>query len=224
MIDNRGTGDSEPIEGRISMADMAADAVSVLDAAGVDSAHVVGASMGGMIAQHVALDHRDRVRSLILACTTAGGRAGPPPWRLLVSTGLRGVLGPVRAGRLVAPVLYSPATRRDHPERLRDDFQRRLADATPQATFYAQTRAIMDHDTRGRLAELGGIPTLVLHGTEDGLVPTAAGRWLAEAIPGAELKLIEGAGHVLTTDAEPEVAAAILEHLRATAAGAARAA
>jgi pimeloyl-ACP methyl ester carboxylesterase len=224
LIDNRGTGESEPIEGRISMADMAADAVSVLDAAGVDSAHVVGASMGGMVAQHVGLDHRQRVRSLVLACTTAGGRSGPPPWRLLASTALRGILGPARAGKLVVPVLYSPTTRTEHRDRLREDFERRVADATPQATFYAQTRAIMGHDTRERLGELADIPTLVLHGSADGLVPLAAGRRLAETIPGARCEVIEGAGHVLTTDAEAEVAAAILAHLREAAAGTARAA
>lgn len=224
LIDNRGTGDSDRIRGRISMADMAADAVAVLDAAGVDRAHVVGASMGGMVAQHVGLEHRERVRSLVLACTTPGGRSGAPPWRLLVSTALRPVVGPVWTGRIVAPALYAPATRREHPDRLREDFKRRIADGTPPATLYGQMAAISSHDTRARLAELEGIPTLVLHGDEDALVPPAAARRLAEGIPGAKLRLIEGAGHVLTTDAEGAVAAAILEHLRAAAAGTARAA
>src|SRR5690349_17203444 len=72
LFDNRGTGRSAAVRGRLTMAGMAEDAVSVLDAAGADSAHVIGASMGGMIAQHVALDHRERVRSLVLACTTPG--------------------------------------------------------------------------------------------------------------------------------------------------------
>ena len=215
LIDNRGTGDSQRISGRISMRDMANDAVSVLDAAGVERAHVVGASMGGMIAQHVALDHRDRVSSLVLACTTAGGRSGPPPWRLLASTALRPLVGPGRTMRLVAPVLYAPTTRERHPDRLRDDLRRRVEDATPGNTLYAQMGAIAGHDTRSRLAELAGVPTLVLHGEEDALVPPAGGRRLAEAIPGARLHTIPGAGHVLTTDAEDEVADAILDHLRA---------
>src|SRR3954451_2259288 len=79
LLDNRGTGDSTPVRSRLTMESLAQDAVSVLDAAGADSAHVIGASMGGMIAQRVALDARERVRSLILACTTPGGRAGAPP-------------------------------------------------------------------------------------------------------------------------------------------------
>src|SRR4051812_26192353 len=73
LLDNRGTGDSAPVRSRLTMRGMARDAVAVLDAAGVDSAHVIGASMGGMIAQHVALDHRDRMRFVTLACTTPGG-------------------------------------------------------------------------------------------------------------------------------------------------------
>jgi 3-oxoadipate enol-lactonase len=214
-IDNRGTGDSERIRGRISMADMARDAVSVLDDAGIERAHVVGASMGGMVAQHVALDHRSRVSSLVLACTTSGGRSGPPPWRLLASTALRPLVGPSRTMGLVAPVLYAPSTRDRHPDRLRDDLRRRVEDATPASTLYAQMAAIADHDTRSRLGQLSGVPTLVLHGEEDRLVPPAAGRRLAESIPGARLRVVAGAGHVLTTDAEEEVADAILDHLSA---------
>jgi 3-oxoadipate enol-lactonase len=174
----------------------------------------VGASMGGMIAQHVALDHRDRVGSLVLACTTPGG-ASRPPWRLLVGTALRGLIGPERSGKLVVPILYSRATRERHRDRLREDFAHRMRDATPQSTFHAQSRAIMGHDTRSRLGELAGLPTLVLHGEEDALVPLAAGERLADAVPGARLHVVPGAGHVLTTDAEEEVAAAILDHLRA---------
>jgi len=221
LIDNRGTGDSDRIRGPISMADLAADAVAVLDAAGVERAHVVGVSMGGMVAQHIGLDHRQRVRSLVLACTTAGGRSGPPPWRLLLSTALRPVVGPGRTWGLVAPILYAPATLRDQRARLREDLDRRIADATPSATLYAQMGAIRGHDVRARLSELEGIPTLVLHGAADALVPPAAGRYLAERIPGARLRPIPGAGHVMTTDAEEEVAGAILEHLRAATAGAA---
>jgi 3-oxoadipate enol-lactonase len=218
LIDNRGTGDSDPIRGRISMEDMAADAVAVLDAAGAERAHVVGVSMGGMIAQHLALDHRDRVRSLVLGCTTAGGRSGPPPWRLLASTALRPLVGPTRTWRLVAPILYSQATR-GRPDRLREDLERRAADATPTATLLAQMGAIAGHDTRARLAELEGIPTLVLHGSQDALVPPAAGRYLADRIPGARLHVVEGAGHVMSTDAEEEVAEAILDHVHAASDG-----
>jgi pimeloyl-ACP methyl ester carboxylesterase len=213
VFDNRGTGSSAPVRGRLTMRGLADDAVTVLDAAGIERAHVVGASMGGMIAQHLALDHRDRVRSLVLACTTAGGRNGAPPWRLLASAAVRPLLGSRRSFPLVAPALYAAATLRDHPDRVADDLDRRMADSTSPLTLYAQLGAIALHDTRARLAELDGMPVLVVHGLEDRLVPPVRARELAQLIPGAHLELIPACGHLLTTDAEEQTAGAILAHL-----------
>jgi 3-oxoadipate enol-lactonase len=213
LFDNRGTGSSAPVRSRLTMRALADDTRSVLDAAGVETAHVLGASMGGMIAQHLALEHRDRVRSLVLACTTAGGRSGAPNWRLLATAALRPVLGSRRTFPLVAPALYAPATLQERPERLREDLERRIEDGTSALTVYAQMGAIAGHDTRSRLGRLKGLPTLVLHGREDSLVPPDRGRELATLIPGARLELIPSCGHILTTDAESESAAAILRHL-----------
>lgn len=213
VFDNRGTGESTPVRSRLTMGALAEDAVAVLDSAGVDSAHVIGASMGGMIAQHLGLDHRDRVRSLVLACTTAGGRRGAPPWRLLAASALRPLLGSRRTFPLVAPVLYAGATLRDQPERVRADLERRMADGTSPLTIYAQMDAIGGHNTRARLKELAGVPTLVLHGCDDALVPPARARELAELIPRARLELIPSCGHILATDAEEQTARLILEHL-----------
>jgi pimeloyl-ACP methyl ester carboxylesterase len=217
VFDNRGTGRSAPVRGRLTMGGLADDAVTVLDAAGIERAHVVGASMGGMIAQHMALDHSERVGSLVLACTTAGGRNGAPPWRLLASAAVRPLLGSRRSFPLVAPALYAAATLRDHPDRVADDLDRRMADSTSPLTLYAQLGAIALHDTRPRLSELGRMPVLVVHGLEDRLVPPARGRELAELIPGAQLELIPACGHLLTTDAEEHTAGAILAHLDRTA-------
>jgi pimeloyl-ACP methyl ester carboxylesterase len=217
LFDNRGTGDSAPVRARLTMRDLAADALTALDEAGQESAHVLGVSMGGMVAQHIALDHRERVRSLTLACTTAGGRRGTPPWRLLAASALRPVFGPTRTFPLVAPVLYAPETRRSKQDRLREDLERRMADRTSALTIYAQMGAIVGHDTHARLRELEGVPTLVVHGLEDALVPVERGRELAEMVPGAHLALIPSCGHVLTTDAEDETARAILEHLERNA-------
>jgi 3-oxoadipate enol-lactonase len=221
LVDNRGTGDSSPVRSRLTMRDMAEDALAALDGAEVESAHVVGASMGGMIAQHLALSHLDRVDSLVLACTTAGGRSGAPPWRLLAASALRPLMGPSRTFPLVAPLLYSRATLAGRQDRIREDLQRRIADNTSARTVYAQMGAIAGHDTRKRLGELTGIPTLVLHGLEDNLVPPEQGRRLAELIPGARRVLIPSCGHLLTTDAEERTATAILEHLDRAKAGAA---
>jgi pimeloyl-ACP methyl ester carboxylesterase len=213
VFDNRGTGDSDPVAAPMRMADLVDDALCVLDAAGVERAHVIGVSMGGMIAQRLALDHRDRVRSLVLGCTTAGGRRGGPPWRLLATSALRPLFGPERTFPIVAPTLYSPHTRRERPERVREDLRIRMADATSARTTYAQMAAIAGHDTRSRLQELAGLPTLVLHGEDDTLVPPDRGRELAAAIPGARLVLLPACGHMLSTDAEDLVSRAILGHL-----------
>ena len=204
LFDNRGTGDSAPVRSRLTMGSLAADAIAVLDEAGVDSAHVIGASMGGMIAQHIALDHRDRVRSLVLACTTPGGSAGVPPWRMVAATTLRPLLGSRRTFPLMAPLLYSSEAAAERPDRLREDLERRLADNTSAVTVYAQMGAIAGHDTRARLGELAGLPTLVVHGLDDALIPPDRGREFAELIPGARLDLIPSCGHILGTDAEEQ--------------------
>jgi pimeloyl-ACP methyl ester carboxylesterase len=213
VFDNRGTGDSDRVAGPLSMADLASDALAVLDASGHESAHVMGVSMGGMIAQHLALNHRDRVRSLVLGCTTAGGSRGNPPWRLLAATALRPVIGAARTFPVVAPALYAPSTRRRYPQRVSEDLEIRLADATDIRTTVAQMAAIVAHDTRRRLHELAGLPVTVIHGIQDALVPVERGRELADAIPGSRLVLIPNCGHMLTTDAEREVAAVVRRHL-----------
>ncbi len=213
-FDNRGTGQSDRIRAPLSLADMALDAVAVLDAAGVAQADVLGVSMGGMVAQHLALDHRDRVRSLVLGCTTANARAGLPSWRLLSGAALRDV-APARAFDIITPALYSERTRRSAPERIREDFAMRAREATPAATLMGQMRAISAHDTRGRLTELGGLHVTVVHGERDALVPPARGRELVRLIPGARHAPIAGAGHVMLTDAEDEVVGVLHEHLAA---------
>jgi 3-oxoadipate enol-lactonase len=216
LVDNRGTGSSPPVRTKLTMASLARDALGALDEAGVESAHVIGASMGGMIAQQIALDHRERVRSLVLVCTTPGGRGGAPPWRMLAASALRPLVGSRRAFPLVAPVLYAASTRESRRDRLREDLERRIADDTPLRTIQAQMGAIAGHDTRARLAELAGLETLVLHGLEDALIPADRGRDLAELIPGARLELLPACGHIVGTDAEELAAEAILAHLERT--------
>jgi pimeloyl-ACP methyl ester carboxylesterase len=213
VFDHRGTGRSPAVTGPSTMEALVDDALSVLDAAGHASAHVLGASMGGMIAQHLALEHRDRVRSLGLICTTPVGSSGRPPWRLLAGTVLRPLLAPSKAAALSAPMLYAARTRAERHDLMAEDLKARMSEPTPARTSWAQIAAIRTHDTRRRLSELAGLPTTVVHGDEDALVPTARGRDLAEQIPDARLVLVPQAGHLLTTDNEPDTAAAVLGHL-----------
>ncbi|HET7046973.1 MAG TPA: alpha/beta fold hydrolase [Solirubrobacteraceae bacterium] len=217
VFDNRGTGDSSPARPPLTMRTLTNDAVAVLDAAGIERAHVMGASMGGMIAQHLALDHRARVLSLILACTTAGGRREPPNLRLTAASLLRPWIGPARTFALVAPVLYSSHTLAGASARLQEDRRVRASDRVRALTPLLQASAVRRHDTRPRLHELAGLPTLVIHGLEDRLVTPAHGRELADAIPGAQLVEIPDAGHLLATDAEETVANAIVSHLETAA-------
>ena len=209
VLDNRGTGDSDRPLGLWSMGGLAADALAVMDDAGIERAHVVGASMGGMIAQHFALAHPERVRSLTLACTHPGGlQPGGPPWRMFASLLLRPLLGQRRTFPIVAPMLYSSRTRRLRPERMREDGRFRVEEGTPVVTAPSQAAAIYRHDTRRRLSDLR-MPVLIVHGEEDRLISPENARRMANAIPGARLVMIPGAGHMLTTDAEEETAGAL---------------
>lgn len=212
-FDHRGTGDSDRVRGTLTMSDLVADCLAVMDAAGLDDAHVLGVSMGGMVAQQIALTHPHRVRSLVLAATTPSGRIGGPPWRLLAVSALRPVLGHRLTWPLLASTLYAPATRVERPEAIDEDLRVRAQDATDAGTIVAQLAACATHDTRRRLAALAGMPVTVLHGRQDALIHPQRARELAAAIPGARLVMIDRCGHMLTTDAGPAVADAVRSHL-----------
>lgn len=211
VLDNRGTGGSGPAEIGLTLEAMVADVVCVMDAAGLERAHVMGSSMGGIIAQHLALEHRERVASLLLASTTAAARRGAPPWRLLGAGAARSWLGAERSAELLAASLYAPSTVRDRPEVVAEDSAHQRV--PPPRTLMAQLLAVAGHDTLARLGELAGLGVTVLHGRQDAVVPAARAHELAAAIPGAELVLLPACGHVLTTDAEVAAASAVLAHL-----------
>jgi 3-oxoadipate enol-lactonase len=218
VFDNRGTGDSDRPRGLFTMDDLVGDAIAVLDSAGEESAHVLGVSMGGMIAQHLALGHPDRVRSLALCCTHPGTDRGGGrlPWRMAASIALRPFVGPGGTFRIVAPLLYSERTRTERRDRLDDDLRMRAAEITPAHTALGQGAAIFRHDTRKRLADLR-MPVLIVHGEEDRLVPVSNAYELARLIPHAELETVPNAGHLLGTDAEQETAGALLGFFAASA-------
>jgi pimeloyl-ACP methyl ester carboxylesterase len=189
---------------------MASDAAAVLDAGGIESAHVYGVSMGGMIAQEFALQYPKRVRSLILGCTAAGGpqavRAEPEVVQMLMS---RGNLGPEEAAEAAVPYIYDSATSRD----LIDEDLAMRRDWFPRPEAYlAQLQGILSWEAYSRLSQISA-PTLVIHGETDRLVPAGNGKLIAESIPGARLVLLPHASHLFTTD-QPEAAPhAILEFL-----------
>jgi 3-oxoadipate enol-lactonase len=192
-FDNRGTGRSDKPPGPYSILQMADDACRVLDAAGVESAHVMGASLGGVISQHVAVLYPERVRSLVLACTGCRHQR----WRRelfeewIASATARGMRAFAQAN---ARWLVGPRSlRRFWPL---FDLLGPLAISAPVHGFVAQTRAILDADDtfRDSLREVA-VPTLVIVGSQDILTPVGDSEELAELIPGAELVVIRGAAH-----------------------------
>jgi pimeloyl-ACP methyl ester carboxylesterase len=211
-FDNRGCGRSERPAGPLTLAGMAADAVSVLDAAGITRAHVYGISMGGMIAQEVALRYPDRVDGLVLGATSAGGSVATPPDRATLAFLGRRAAVPDEEGRWASvPYVYSERTRRSGGQRIGEDFARRRSYQFDPVGYAAQLAAATRHDAAARL---GGIaaPTLVVHGAEDRMVPAANGRALAERIVGSRLLELDDAAHLYTTD-EPAADEAVLEFL-----------
>jgi 3-oxoadipate enol-lactonase len=212
-MDNRGIGESRADQDAWTMADMANDACAVLDAVGVRSAHLLGISMGGMIAQVVAIEHPERVRRLILMSTHFGGAetvrpkaevaalflpvAGASPsqaWQAV----LEGITGPGFAAKNRAVIAEKAALRELYP--------------TSGRLLATQVRAIATSD---RSQTVAGIrqPTLVIHGTDDPLVPVQNGKLLAERIPGARLVLLPGCGHLPHFEQPTECTQAVVDFL-----------
>jgi pimeloyl-ACP methyl ester carboxylesterase len=197
VMDNRGVGGSGRSPGPYSMTQLAADAAAVIDALGVPRTHVLGASMGGMIAQHVALDHPDTVDRLVLACTGPGRshavKAAPENTAKLLGRGARTA---EEAYRIACEVLYAPAFVDAHRDFIEQQIRDRATRPVPAAVFQAQRVAAWEHDTWERLPQIT-TPTLVIHGTNDLVMPVGNGQILAERIPGAVLVELPGAGHLL---------------------------
>lgn len=199
--DFRGNGNSDDPPGPCTIGTFVDDTLALLDELAVDRAHVYGQSFGGMVAQELALTAPERVRTLVLACTHMGpsravrpaGATAPKeePWR----------------------ALYAPGFPDRHAEHVAEDL--RIGAAQPQhpAGRRRQWEAMQAFDSYRRLPNLR-IPTLVLHGTEDRVVPVENGRRLAARIPGAELVLLEGAGHLYHSEQAEAADAAVLDFVR----------
>jgi 3-oxoadipate enol-lactonase len=180
---------------------LAAEALEVVDAAGADRVRVYGLSFGGLIAQEIALRHPDRVQALVLGATSAGGRLRVPADAATQAFIARRADMPLEE-RLWASVPYSYAvsTRRRHAPRIGEDVAARLREPVDPEHHRVQRDAVAAHDAVDRLAELA-VPTLVVHGEEDRLVPAENGVRLSQAIPGAEHLQITDAAHLYPTDA-----------------------
>jgi pimeloyl-ACP methyl ester carboxylesterase len=175
--------------------ELAADAARLLDALEVESAHVLGPSFGGMLAQELAIRFPERVRALVLAGATPGGpRAVLPNLDELAAILGQAVLAlPRERPPWIRALLFSPAFRRRHPERVRELVPLFLRHLPPPWGIAAHWWASVYHDTVSRLPEIQA-PTLVMHGERDGMAPVGAAHLLAERIPDAELAIVPRRG------------------------------
>ena len=210
-FDNRGVGRSDVPVVPFSIEDMADDAAAVIAAAGYASVHVLGLSMGGLIAQELALRQPDLVRTLILGCTSPGGREAVPFTPQVAELFVRlGGLPARQAAEEARELVYSNAT----PEsEVMADIDARMQRPTSREGYMGQLIAVNTY--RGSFSRLPQLrkPTLILHGSADLLVPPANANLLQSAIKGSELRIFDGAGHIFTTDALGATIGAITQFL-----------
>ena len=197
IFDNRGSGQSDMPDAPYSMALFAADTVGLMDALDIDKAHIFGVSMGGMIAQHIALDYPERVLSLITGCATAGGKHVVPSSREATRALLKAKSNDrAKDIRDRWSIMYTPAFVEAERELLENLLQLKLAyPEQPRYAFERQFGAILNtHNTFERLPELQ-MPVLVQTGLDDIVVPPGNAHLLAEQIPQAKLIEYPNAGH-----------------------------
>jgi 3-oxoadipate enol-lactonase len=211
-FDNRGIGLSARISEPFTIAEMADDTAELMELLEIESAHVVGISMGGMIAQELALAHPGRLRSLTLGCTYCGGEGS----RLMPQESIEKLAAGMASGdrdqaiRAGYEINLSPAFRADE-----DAYAafHEMATRVPAAkeVIELQAQAIFGHDTSGRLGEIV-TPTLIIHGTVDGVLPFPNGEQIASLMPDARFEVLEDVGHMFWWEQPERSAELIREH------------
>jgi pimeloyl-ACP methyl ester carboxylesterase len=196
LFDNRGVGESDVPPGPYTVRQLADDAVAVLDAVGLERAHVVGASLGGMIAQELAIQHPERVDRLVLACTTPGGLASFPMPQVTVDLMLEAAqLEPLVALRRFVENALAPGAAKTRPDLVERILVLRLENRFDVGGWQAQAAAGATFDALDRVGSIRAT-TLVLAGTADTVVDWRNSQLLAERIPDARLELFPDCGHV----------------------------
>ena len=210
-FDNRGIGESDAPPGPYTVPMLAADAVAVLDAAGVERAHVLGTSLGGMVALQLALDSPERVDRLVLACTTPGGAEAAPmpektvrlmqeapslPAEVALRRFVENAFGPTPDDRLVDRIM-----------------QHRLATAQAPAAWGAQAAAGASFDAWQHISDIR-VPTLVATGDQDTVVNPRNSELLAGRIAGAQLNVFPGCGHLFFWEQPDRFVSVVTEFLR----------
>jgi pimeloyl-ACP methyl ester carboxylesterase len=205
------------------VADLTGEVVALLEHLRVGKTHVLGTSLGGFVAQELALVRPDLVDRLVLVCTSYGGR-GPEamsPGALADMMGL-GTFTAEAAARKALEAATGEVYRSEKPEEFEKIVHWRLADSPSAVSYYEQAKAGARFDLSGDVEHITS-PTLVIHGAEDRYVPPANARALADAIPGAKLRVLEDAGHLVFVERFADVNREVVRFLKSSDARPARA-
>src|SRR3954469_8408970 len=207
--DHRGVGRSSYVTDPFSIVELADDAAALLDALGWESAHVVGVSMGGMVAQELALRHPRRIRTLTLGCTYCGGEGSALASNEVFAKLAEAMMSGDRERAIATSyeVNVSPGYGADQSA-YATFYEMATALPTPVPVIMLQAQAVQAHDTLDRLGEIA-VPTLVIHGTEDEMLPHSNAVLIASRIPDARLETLEGVGHMFWWEQPERLADAI---------------
>lgn len=207
VYDHRGTGQSDkPTEPPYTTRGFARDAIALLDHLGIPRAHAYGVSMGGRICQWLGIDHAERIGALVLGCTTPGNAHGvrrPADVNAIMANPT------ADSWTTMLETIFSPAWMQAHPEKLKD---MQKGNPIPDYARKLHYQASEGHDSWDLLPTISG-PTLVIHGSDDRVNPTANAYLLAERIPGAELYIVEGGRHGYDLEFREEASRVVLDFL-----------
>jgi pimeloyl-ACP methyl ester carboxylesterase len=217
-FDARGCGRSDKPDGDCNIAGLADDAAALLDALSLDSALVYGSSMGGMVAQELVLRHPTRVRALVLGCTTAGAMRGVRPSQETVEAMVRNQsLSGDEALEAGWALGYSRGFIDSNREQLLARSRHSSEFAAPRESYMRQVLAAAQHDAYDRMHQVQ-CPVLIIHGSEDLMMPVGNAHLLKERIPHAELAILEGLGHGYNLEGQEQADAIVIDFLRRHAA------
>jgi 3-oxoadipate enol-lactonase len=213
VFDNRGMGRTDMPDIPYSMEMMADDTAGLMDAVGIDKAHLFGHSMGGMIAQCFSLRHRDRLICLMLGSTIPGGSSSAWGDNQLPINESTSNLSPEEQLRLRLTAVFSQRFIESNPDVMEEIIKNQLRYPIDPTTSSRQWDALMAHDAYDRLSEIN-VPTLVIHGSDDQIFLVKNGHIIASRIPGAELVIMEGVGHNIYTEAPEELNRILIDFMK----------
>jgi pimeloyl-ACP methyl ester carboxylesterase len=215
-FDQRGSGLSDKPDIAYSVTMLADDTAALMDHLGFTDAHIIGVSMGGMVAQEFALRHARKVRSLVLGCTTAGGPKSIRATGLAMNAYSTKEMSAEERGRALAEAAFTTGYIARHPELIATMIEQRRQRPIHPVGFARRMEALPTFDTYDRLPQIN-CPTLVITGKDDALIAWENSRLIASRIPGAQLTILEPAGHCFWLE-QPEQSRAAIRHFLDTVA------